>query len=166
MCVPSGNEKFDTHLWSSSSLEHLSQIQEICNLSSQVVKCKHCKCGYLDKAILEYDVQYIHIRHMANMTSSRCWRKFALSARDLISHSGVHNIFCNFLRSSSSEDARVQSDSSRTCTSVPAFVWNRSSLMLSTNFTRCNFQRFEGKQSFFAYFVQGFLIEVRFIFIV
>ncbi len=36
MCVPSGNEKFDTHLWSSSSLEHLGQIQEIRHISGQV----------------------------------------------------------------------------------------------------------------------------------
>ncbi len=38
------------HLRSSCSLEHLGQIQEIRHLSSQVVKCKDCKCGYLDKA--------------------------------------------------------------------------------------------------------------------
>ncbi len=37
-CVPSGNEKFDTHLRSSSSLEHLGQTQEIRHISGQVVK--------------------------------------------------------------------------------------------------------------------------------
>ncbi len=51
-CVPSGNEKFYTHLWSSSSLEHLGEIQEIHHTSSQVVKCKERKCGYLDKAFV------------------------------------------------------------------------------------------------------------------
>ncbi len=35
-CVPSGNEKFDTHLWSSSSIEHLGQTQEIRHISGQV----------------------------------------------------------------------------------------------------------------------------------
>ncbi len=50
--APSGNEKFYTHLCSSSSLEHLAQTQEICHISSQVVKCKDRKCGYLDKANL------------------------------------------------------------------------------------------------------------------
>ncbi len=36
MCVPSGNEKFDTHLWSSSSLKHLGQIQDMRHLRCQV----------------------------------------------------------------------------------------------------------------------------------
>ena len=48
--LPSGHEKFDTHLWSSCSLEHLGQIQEICQISNQVVKCEDGKCGYLVSA--------------------------------------------------------------------------------------------------------------------
>lgn len=44
-CLPSGCQKFYTHLRSSCSLEHLDQV----GLSRQVVKCKDRKCGYWDR---------------------------------------------------------------------------------------------------------------------
>ncbi len=37
----------------------------------------------------------------------------------------ARHFFFYFPRSSASEDARVLGDSSQTCTSVPAFVWNK-----------------------------------------
>ncbi len=42
------------------------------------------------------------VRLGAKMTSLQRWPKFALRACDLISHGGVHGIYCNFLHSSTS----------------------------------------------------------------
>ncbi len=39
-------------------------------------------------------------------------QKFALSARNIFSRGGVHDIFCNFPCNSTSEDARVLGNSS------------------------------------------------------
>ncbi len=66
MCVPSGNEKFDTHLWSSSSLEHLGQIQDMRHLRCQVKRLQvwvfgQSLClGYVGCVVLQIGVT-LHI---------------------------------------------------------------------------------------------------------
>ncbi len=49
-CVPLAYEKFYIHFWSSQPLKHLGQKQEIHHASRQMIKCKDCKCGYLDRS--------------------------------------------------------------------------------------------------------------------
>ncbi len=75
-------------------------------------------------------------------------------ARNVFSRGGVHDIFSHFPRSSASEDERVLGNSSRTCMSVPAFVWNRSSFQTPSGATfnalRENNAEFVFFSSFFA----------------
>ncbi len=108
-----------------------------------IILCAQCRCIKADlystcpQVRFGVRAKYDVIAVLTEVRFECVWRRFAWQC-------AWH--FCNFPHSSASEDARVLGDSSRTCTFVPAFVWNRSSLMLISNSTRCNFQRFEGTQ--------------------